>query len=119
MAGRTVRPGMAHAGPNTKRYSTRDDDIGRQLVTIFLVVADQADKSQQLWGSQSNEGRRHISSISLHASWVVQGRFLPLRCLRTPLPPSLSTCLRPGTVKRKSVHRERGVNCFGLYTPLH
>ncbi len=47
MAGRTVRPGMVHAGPNTKSYSTRDDDIGRQLVTIFLVVGQQADKCQQ------------------------------------------------------------------------
>ena len=48
MAGQTVRLGMVHEGPNTQRYSTRDDDIGRQLVTIFLVVGDQADKSQQL-----------------------------------------------------------------------
>lgn len=49
MAAQTARPGMVHEGPNTESYSTRDDDIGRQLVAIFLVVGDQADKIQQVW----------------------------------------------------------------------
>jgi hypothetical protein len=51
--------------------------------------------------SQHNEGRKHISSPSLRASWVAQGRFLPLRCLQTLRPPSPSRCLRREPVQKK------------------
>jgi hypothetical protein len=58
--------------------------------------------------------QKQASIDSLHASWVAQGRFLPLRCLQSLRLPNPSRYLHLESVKRRSIHCDRGIKriCF-------